>query len=79
MPHSNLKARAIFFDAGTCKCPCSQTFNYELESELNMKIQLHKKSCDKWLPDASFTKDPRKAMTLKEFQHLEAERREFRK
>ena len=77
MPHSNFKARPIFLDAGTTKCPCGQTFNYESERELNMKLRLHKKSCNKW-PGASFAKNPRKAITPKEFQKLEAERREFR-
>ena len=78
MPHSKFKVIYPFIDAGTGKCPCGRTFDYESERDRKTKVRLHKKFCDKWPSDASFTKTPRKAMTAKEFQRFCTERREFR-
>ena len=70
------KGQIIFVELGMLKCPCSQTFKFVLDREMNMKIQLHNKSCDKG-PGLKFAKNPRRAMTMKEYQCMAAERREF--
>ena len=76
MPHSTFKCRPTWMDTGVVKCPCGQTFNYELDRERDMKLQMHKKFCDKWL-GTKFTSRPRKAMMTKERQHTIVEIREF--
>ena len=66
-------------ESGTLKCPCGQTFTFASDRDRNMKIWLHDKSCDKG-PSLKSVKQPRKAMTLKEYESMEAERRrEFNK
>ena len=68
MPHSTFECKPIWSNsAGTMKCPCSQTFNYKSDRERGMKMQLHKKFCNKWL-GPKFTRQPRKAMMLKDCQ-----------
>ena len=77
MPHSTFKRIPTFIDGGAGKCSCGQTFNFESLREQKMKLQLHKKFCDKWTSE-SIAKPPRKAMTAKEIQSLITERKEFR-
>ena len=76
MPHSTFKHRPTWMDAGVVKCSCSQTFNYELDKETDVKLWIHKKFCDMSL-GPKFTRQPRKAMMLKECKHTIVERREF--
>ena len=67
MPENTFKHRSG-------EVPCGQTFNYE--SDRDIKLQRHKKFCDKWW-GPKFTRQPGKAMTPKECQCMIVERREF--
>ena len=79
MPHSVLKCIPIWMDKGVSISPCGQSFKFESARERNMKMGMHKKPCCK-LEGSRFVREPRKAVTLKEAQHMTAERmREFYK
>ena len=47
MPHSNFKERSHPFNSGAGKCPCSQTFDFASERDMNMKLRMHHKFCSK--------------------------------
>ena len=79
MPHSTFKGQVTQMESGKLKCPCGQTFTFASERDRKMKMRLHDKSCDKG-PSLKTMKRPRKAMTLKEYESMKAERRrEFNK
>ena len=75
MPHSNFKERSQEFNTGVGKCPCGQTFEYTSERDMKMKLQMHYRFCSN--PLVAFDKIgiPKKAMTLREQQLTEAERK----
>ena len=75
MPHSKLKERAILFNSGVGKCPYGQTIIYESDRDLSMKVQLHRKVCPNLPEGHKHIRTPKKAMTLKEVQHNDAEGR----
>ena len=58
------------------KCSCDHTFKFKLASVQDIKIGMHKKFCKKQA-DTNFASQLRKAMTPKEAQHMNTERREF--
>ena len=74
MPHSNFKERFHLLGSGIGKCPCGQIFNFTSERDQEMKFQLHHKVCPKPV-DSKQVPIPKKAMTLKEQQLDDAERK----
>ena len=74
MPHRNFKERSQEFNTGVGKCPCGQTFEYKSERDIKMKLQMHLRFCSN--PPKGFDKIGilKKATTLREQQHNEAER-----
>ena len=76
MPHSPFKHRPTWVDVRVVKCPCSQTFNYKSERDKDMKLQMHRKFCDKW-PGPTVAGQQGKAMIPKKCQHMIGKRREF--
>ena len=66
MPHSNFKDKAYEFNSGIGKCPCGQTFEYTTESNMKMKLRMHRRFCSN--PPKAFNKIgiPKIAMTLRE-------------
>ena len=77
MPHSTFRNRHLQLSSGVAKCPCGQTFDYESDRDQEVKIRMHNKFCDR-LGDPKIKRQPRKAMTLKDFQRMKVERRQFR-
>ena len=77
MLHSTFKHRPTYLDAGVSKCPCGQTFNYNSGKDLEMKIQMHKKFCDKLSGQPREASQPGKTMTQEEYECMNAKRREF--
>ena len=74
MPHSSFKRKVTDNGAGVGRCPCGQTFECASERELAMKSRIH---CRFWSnPPLAFNKIGilKKAVTLREQQHNEAER-----
>ena len=69
------KQRPTYLDAGVLKCPCGQTFVSKSYWDLNMKMQMHNKFCDR-LGDPKIKRQPRKAVIVKEAQCMKDERRE---
>ena len=73
MPHSNFKGKLYSFNSGLIKCPCSQTFHYESETDWYMKIQMHCTVCPNPPEGSEQMWRTKKFMTIKEQQHYEAE------
>ena len=72
MPHSKFKeGESLLNSVG--KCPCGQTFDYASERDRGMKFWLYRKGCPK-LVSSKNIRIPKKAMTLREHQHYNAER-----
>ena len=76
MPHSTFKERPTYLEARVLKCPCDQTFNYELDRDQDMKIWMHKKLCDNWSLEYPGWQ-PRKTVTQKQYEHMNVNRRDF--
>ena len=74
MPHSNFKRKATEFEAGVGRCSCGQTFECASERELAMKRRMHHIFCSN--PPVAFDKIKvsKKACTMREQQHNEAEK-----
>ena len=45
MPHSDFKERHFTVSSGVGKCPCGQTFDFESEKDMNLKLRMHPKFC----------------------------------
>ena len=73
MPHSSFKDKAYVFNTRVGKCSCGQTFDYTSERDMKMKLRMHLRFCSN--PPVAFDKMrvPKKAMTLREQQLVEAE------
>ena len=73
MTHSNFKETSHTFSSEIGKCPCSQTFDFASEKNMEMKLRMHHKFCSN--PPKGFDKIrvSNKAMMLKEHQNNEAE------
>ena len=54
---------------GVLKCPCGQTFDYKSDRDLDMKISMHKKFCDKLPGQPKEASRLRKAMTWEEYEY----------
>ena len=59
------------------KCACGQTFEFESDRDLKIKIQMHNKICFHGPEGPDFARQPRKAVTPKEAQCMITEKREF--
>ena len=74
MPHRNFKERFHTFNLGVGKCPCSQTFDFMSEKDMNMKLQMHLKFCSNLPKGFDKIRIPKKAMTLREYHNNETEK-----
>ena len=68
MPHFKFKYIPIGLTSGKTRCSCGQTFDYESDRDFKMKVQMHKKLCDKWTSKGKVIRQPWKAAMLKEAQ-----------
>ena len=73
MPQSNFKERSHTFNLGVGKCCCGQTFDFESERDVKMKLQMHHKFCSNPPKGNNKIGMPKKATTLREYQHYETE------
>ena len=75
MPHSTYKKGFQQNpNLGMGKCSCGQTFDFASERDLNVKLQMHRKFCSNPPKSYETVRLPKKAMTMGELQHYEAER-----
>ena len=74
MPHSNFKERSHTFNTGVGKRSCGQTFDFDSERDMKMKLRMHLKFCSN--PPKGFDKIrvPKKACMMREQQLNEAEK-----
>ena len=74
MPHGNCKEISHPLNSGVEKCPCSQTFDFASERDWDMKLRMHHKFRSMPAEGSKQIRIPKKAMTLREQQHNQAER-----
>ena len=73
MPHSNFKEKSYALNSGVGKCSCGQAFDFASEKDMNMKLRMHCKVCPNPPEGSKPFRMPKKAMTLRETLHYEAE------
>ena len=67
------KKKSYALNSGVGKCSGGQTFDFVSEKNMNMKLRIHRKVCPNPPEGSKPFRMPKKAMTLREKQHYEAE------